>query len=139
MKLSWFLAMSLAGVAAAVDIGDKAPPLDGVAGWLNGPAVNPSTPDGKTTYVIEMWATWCGPCRATAPHLAEMAKEFKDKGVVIVGVTQEDEAKVKPFVESLKVPYPIAMDPKKSTADTWMRDVEVAKIPPAIETMANSR
>ncbi len=126
MKLTAILAISLGlGAAAmAVDLGDKAPSLDGMAGWMNGEAVNPSKPDGKTTYIVEMWATWCGPCRATAPHLAEISKEFKDKGVVIVGVTQEDEAKVKPFVESMKMPYRIALDPKKTTTATWMKDVE---------------
>ncbi len=124
MKLSWIVALLTAVTAAAVDIGDRAPSLDGMDGWLNGEAINPAEPDGKTTFVIEMWATWCGPCRATAPHLAEVAKEFKDRGVVIVGVTQEDEAKVKPFVESLKIPYRIAMDPKKTTAGTWMKGVE---------------
>jgi thiol-disulfide isomerase/thioredoxin len=126
MKLFRILAVWLAACAAAiaVDIGDKAPSLDGMDGWINGESVNPAKPDGKTTYVIEMWATWCGPCRATAPHLAEMAAEFREKGVVIVGVTQEDEAKVKPFVESLKIPYRIAMDPKKTTTGTWMKGVE---------------
>ncbi len=126
MKLSACMAVVLLGslAAPALDIGDRAPPLDGVAGWLNGPAVNPAKADGKTVHIVELWATWCGPCRATAPHLAEMSAEFKDKGVVIVGLTLEDEAKVRPFVESLKIPYPIAMDPEKSTAETWMKDVD---------------
>ncbi len=126
MKLSACMAAVLLGSlgAPALDIGDQAPPLDGVAGWLNGPAVNPAKADGKTVHIVELWATWCGPCRATAPHLAEMSAEFKDKGVVIVGLTLEDEAKVRPFVESLKIPYPIAMDPEKSTAETWMKDVD---------------
>lgn len=115
--------LSSAG-AKALEIGDRAPPLDGVAGWLNGAAVNPAKADGTTVYVVELWATWCGPCRATAPHLAEMSSQFKTQGVVVVGLTLEDEAKVKPFVESLKIPYLIAMDPKKSTAETWMKDVE---------------
>lgn len=118
------LYIALAPAVLAVDIGDRAPPLAGVAGWLNGEAVNPAKPDGATRYVVELWATWCGLCRATAPHLAKLHREFKDRGVVIVGLTAEGEDNVKPFVESLALPYWIAMDPNKTTAETWMKGVE---------------
>lgn len=122
--LALLMCAVVAPAVLAVDIGDRAPPLDGVAGWLNGEAVNPAKPDGATRYIIELWATWCGPCRATALHLAKLHREFKDRGVVIVGLTAEGEDKVKPFVESLGVPYRIAMDPNKTTAETWMKGVE---------------
>lgn len=110
--------------AGALDIGDRAPSLEGVAVWLNGDAVSPSKPDGQTRYVVELWATWCGPCRATAPHLNELQAEFKDRHVVIVGLTDEDESKVRPFVESLKLTHRIAIDPKRTTTEAWYKDVE---------------
>ena len=48
---------------------------------------NRSTPSGTT------------PCRATAPHLAALHNEFKDRRVVIIGLTDDDEAKVRAFVD----------------------------------------
>ncbi len=112
-----------AGAAWALDIGDRAPPLDGVV-WLNGEPVQPSKPDGTTRYVVELWATWCPPCRVTAPHLNELQAEFKDRGVVIIGLTDEDESKVRPFVESMKLNYRIAIDPKRASTEPWFRDVQ---------------
>jgi thiol-disulfide isomerase/thioredoxin len=38
-----------------------------------------------TVYVVEFWATWCGPCISSMPHLSELQKEYKDKGVTIIG------------------------------------------------------
>lgn len=110
--------------AMSLDIGDRAPSLEGVAVWLNGDAVQPSKPDGKTRFVVELWATWCAPCRTTASHLNELHSELKDRGVVIIGLTDDDEANVRAFVESLKINYRIAVDPKRSATEAWFRDVE---------------
>jgi len=123
-RFSVVVALAIASVALALDLGDRAPSLDGVTVWLNGDAVDPSRPSKGTRYVVELWATWCPPCRATAPHLAALHNEFKDRGVVIIGLTDDDEAKVRAFVESAKLPYRIAIDSKKATAGTWMKGVE---------------
>jgi len=85
---------------AKLNIGDAAPPLK-VTKWLQGAEVKAFAP-GKV-YVIEFWATWCAPCIRAMPHLNELQKEFKDKGLVIVGLTSKDEnntaEKVASFVE----------------------------------------
>ncbi len=40
--------------------------------------------------VLDLWATWCGPCRAEIPHLVDLNKEYEGKGVQIIGLTTED-------------------------------------------------
>ncbi len=40
--------------------------------------------------IVEFWATWCPPCRTSIPHLNEVYKKYKDKGLEIIGVTDED-------------------------------------------------
>ena len=39
--------------------------------------------------VLEFWATWCGPCVRTVPHLSSIAQRYSDQGLLIVGITSE--------------------------------------------------
>ena len=78
------------------------------------------TLDGKTrklsdysgkVLIVDLWATWCGPCRQEIPHLIEMARDYKSKGVEIVGLTTEDPAsqgdQVKQFSQQFKINYAV--------------------------------
>lgn len=59
--------------------------------------------------MVNLWATWCGPCRSEIPDLVKVSQEFKTKGVEIIGLTNEDpettEDRVKEFVRDYKITY----------------------------------
>jgi thiol-disulfide isomerase/thioredoxin len=106
-----------------LSIGELAPTLKAEQ-WINGGPVNPAEPDGKTTYVIEFWATWCPPCKKSIPHLNELHERLAEKGVVFVGVTTESEKVVKPFVEKLGIKYRVAIAKRDEIDNTWMKNVD---------------
>lgn len=66
-------------------VGKPAPEIAGEFA-LNGKPVKLADLKGKVV-MVDFWAVWCGPCIATFPHLRELNKEYKDKGLEIVGVT----------------------------------------------------
>lgn len=51
--------------------------------------------------VIELWASWCGPCRVMFPHLSKIAAQYADRGLRVVGISLEpDSPKLRSFVQS---------------------------------------
>jgi thiol-disulfide isomerase/thioredoxin len=91
-------------------VGDKAPAIT-VAKWVKGEPIT-GFEKGKT-YVVEFWATWCGPCRMSIPHLTELQKDNPDVKFIGVSVWENDQAKVEPFVKDEmgdKMAYTVAMD-----------------------------
>ncbi len=61
--------------------------------------------------LVNFWATWCPPCRKEMPDLEILYRRFGPQGLVILGISDEEAAKVKPFVEQQKVTYPVLLDP----------------------------
>jgi len=61
--------------------------------------------------LVNFWATWCPPCRKEMPDLEILYRRFGQQGLVILGISDEEAAKVKPFVEQQKVTYPVLLDP----------------------------
>ncbi len=121
-----------AGAASAIALGDPAPPL-AVSEWVKGDAVNLADGKDKNIYVVEFWATWCGPCKASIPHLTELQAKYKDKGVIVAGISSEDAATVKPFVSEMgdKMAYSVGVDDAQKTSDAYMKAFSVSGIPHA--------
>lgn len=82
--------------------------------WLNTPqALTLAALKGKVV-VVEFWATWCPPCRQSIPHLIKMQSKYQDKGVVILGLTNEPLSAVKAFAEKMKMNYPVGTGSKSA-------------------------
>jgi thiol-disulfide isomerase/thioredoxin len=107
----------------ALDVGSPAPALQ-VEKWVKGSPVA-SFEKGKT-YVVEFWATWCGPCIASMPHLSALQRQYKDKGVTFIGVTTKDPRNDLPAVEAMVkrkgdgMDYTVAWDDGHKTHDAFM-------------------
>lgn len=121
-----------AGPVATLKVGDKAPALS-VEKWVKGAPVKAFEP-GKT-YVVEFWATWCGPCIASMPHLSEIQHKNKDK-VTIIGMTSEDTrgnslAKVEEMVTAKAdgMGYTVAWDNGRTTNEAYMKAADRNGIP----------
>ena len=124
------LAVSLLAVAYSAELGEPAAELK-IAKWIKGEPVQIKE-GSKEIYVVEFWATWCPPCRTSIPHLTEVQKRFKDKNVTIIGITNEKEAVVKPFVNDLgsKMDYHVAID-EGATGKGYMQAYGINGIPHA--------
>jgi len=69
--------------------------------------------------VLNFWATWCPPCRKEMPDLETLYRQFKDQGLVILAISDEDAGKVKPFIAQQKVTYPILLDPGRKVNELF--------------------
>lgn len=118
---------------AALKVGDPAPPVQATK-WLQGAEVKEFA-KGKV-YVMEFWATWCGPCIVMMPHMGELQREYKDKGVTFIGFTRKDDRgntleKVQALVEKRgpKLGYTFAYADNAETYDAWMKAAKQGGIP----------
>lgn len=107
--LALWVGATLRSGAATLGIGDPAPKIV-VKEFVKGTPVTEFA-KGKI-YVVEFWATWCGPCKVSIPHITDLAQKNKDVTFVGVSVFEADPSLVKPFVASMgsKMDYRVAMD-----------------------------
>ena len=152
------LGSALAAPATALELGQPAPPLQ-VAEWVRGDPVKlpvaktgqkrpksgegekRDTPKpglgakklekGENLYVLQFWATWCGPCRESIPRLTELEKKLKAKGVRVVGIADEAPGKVKPFVkqQGKRMGYTVAIDKEGAMGKAYMGGFGINTIP----------
>ncbi|MEN8126626.1 MAG: TlpA disulfide reductase family protein [Planctomycetota bacterium] len=111
-------------------IGQKAASLDGLT-YVKGDAV---TFEEGTVTIVEFWTTWCGPCKTSIPHLTDIQKKYKDKGVTVIGISDEDDLeKVKAFVtkQGEAMDYTVAVDAQRKVKDGYMKAFGQSAIPKA--------
>ena len=115
----------------AAELGMPAPELQ-ISDWIKGDKVEVKEGKGKNIYIVEFWATWCAPCRTTIPHLTELQKKYKDKNLVVVGITSDENlATVRRFVEKMgnDMDYIVALDSFERTTEAYMKAFDQSGIP----------
>ena len=108
-----------------LSIGDTAPPI-AIAKWVKGNEVEAL--DDGTVRVVEFWATWCGPCLQSMPHMSELQAEYGER-VQFVGITDEDADTVANFLErdahdektwNDLIGYTVAIDDERTTGSSYL-------------------
>jgi peroxiredoxin len=88
---------------------------------LKGEAWTLKDQHGKVV-LVNFWATWCPPCRKEMPDLQSLYKKYKDKGLVVLAISDEDLAKVRPFIAEQDIKYPVLLDPGRQVAKLYNVD-----------------
>ena len=137
--LVWFLPVRRPGEEAGHHAGHAPPALDpferaGVSELKDGqraPRFVLSTLDGrraalddygKKLVILNFWATWCRPCTDEMPTLEALWRQYRGRGLVVLGVSVDrgaPRALIDPYVAHLALTFPILLDPDMATATAW--------------------
>ncbi len=138
------LAALSGSVAAQIEfgsskLGDLAPALN--VKFLKGEPVNLEKGRGNHVYIVEFWATWCAPCKYSIPHLTELQEKYRDDGLIVIGISDETESEVRPFLEHMgdTMAYTVAVDRGKGTKPRYMDAYGEKGIPRAFVVDVNGR
>jgi cytochrome c biogenesis protein CcmG, thiol:disulfide interchange protein DsbE len=96
----------------------SAPPFDTVD--IDGKTERLRDQAGKVV-LVNIWATWCGPCRSEMPKLDHLYRERKDRGLVIFGISDEDVGVQQKYLQQVPVSYPLLT--VKGTVPSLYRDI----------------
>jgi thiol-disulfide isomerase/thioredoxin len=133
------LTLRPAAAEPSLTVGSKAPALD-IEHYLQEDDPRVTDFQDGSVYVVEFWATWCGPCIASMPHLADLQNKYRNEGVQIVSISNEplDEVEAKmqesypgkevSFAE-VTAPYTLTTDPDMSSHKAYMEAAEQRGIP----------
>lgn len=70
--------------------------------------------------LVNFWATWCPPCRKEMPDLETLYQRFAAKGLVVLGISDEEAAKAEPFIRERKVSFPVLLDPGRKVHEMFV-------------------
>jgi peroxiredoxin len=70
--------------------------------------------------LVNFWATWCPPCRKEMPDLQALYDKYKDQGFVVLSISDEEAAKVSPFITERNISYPVLLDPGRKVNDAFV-------------------
>lgn len=117
-KISGVLALAVAVASACGPAGDVAEQDSGLV-----PALTAVTLEGDSTaltslrgevVLLNLWATWCVPCRREAPELQELHETHGDRGLRVVGLTVDNrgaEAEIRRYIQEFGITYDVWWDP----------------------------
>jgi thiol-disulfide isomerase/thioredoxin len=127
--LCLLMATTVSAQRQKLQVGDPAPGLD-IEEWVKG---GETGIEKGQVYIVEFWATWCVPCRASIPHLTQLQKMYGEKGLTIIGISTEEPDVVRPWVKAQgkKMDYTVAVDRRNGTDRAWKQAAEIKGIPTA--------
>jgi cytochrome c biogenesis protein CcmG, thiol:disulfide interchange protein DsbE len=104
-----------------VSVGSKAPPIEGVT--LDSAKREKSLADYKGKVVLlNVWATWCEPCRVEMPSIEKLHREFGPRGLAVVAISVDDpgaESRILDFVKEFGLTFEVLHDPKQVTTRNY--------------------
>jgi len=109
-----------AKVPARVDVGLPAPTYATLS--LAGDSVSLAGQRGKVV-LLNVWATWCHPCRDEIPELRELQKKYEGRGLELVGVSVDADGNddgIKTFMQEFKMTYAIWRDPDERVSTQFL-------------------
>jgi thiol-disulfide isomerase/thioredoxin len=104
------------GVITRLAVEDRKRPGQVAGETLEGEPVSLADFEGKTV-VVNIWGSWCAPCRSEAPDLVAASEDLADDGVEFLGINSRDldRAAAQAFQRRFEVPYPSIYDQKGQT------------------------
>lgn len=108
--------------AVGTEVGSTMPEYSSM--WLDGSRFDLAAKRDKVV-LLNLWATWCGPCVYEMPELQRLHEEYAARGFEVIGVSVDESGaqSVKEFVDERNVTYPIALDPEGKLANILQTSV----------------
>ncbi|MGC4013461.1 MAG: TlpA disulfide reductase family protein [Luteolibacter sp.] len=134
LTATFLVGSALVSTAFGLQVGDEVK-LDALAKATFIQGTVPTAWEPGKVYMFECWATWCGPCIASIPHVNELHKKYADKGLRIIGLNVYDEGpedKIRKFVAGKGdgMSYPVAFVGKGGDFEKeWLKPAKVTGIP----------
>ena len=119
--LLWVSACAPGDLPGPPQVGDPAPEFQAVS--LDGERSVALTDYAGQTILVNLWATWCAPCRFETPYLQSVYEENQERGLMIVGVSVDSPFaldQVNDFLEEMDVTYDILLDPDMVSTDAFL-------------------